>query len=252
VLARRATRHARVSRVFVDETMEYLCTAFVKVLVRVYIQVSIASPSSRFLDMSNKTPSEFAHTMSPTFIQMLHGFPPPDDVAAQYGYGYGEDFEPDYDLLTEAYARQLAHRVPEDVPPPAITLPFLPPPPTPAVGGAAITHEPNEAAEHFPTLPNHTTSTVTQPVTQPVTPPVTPAAPTRGGKRERAKFSPHEIEALARVVYTLNPYGAKHGDKTKAWEEVAAKLKEQGLFLKSSVETVKHKMAALIAYQEVS
>ena len=54
------------------------------------------------------------------------------------------------------------------------------------------------------------------------------------------------------MVYTLNPYGAKHGYKTKAWEEVAAKLKEQGLFLKSSVETVKHKMAALIAYQEVS
>ena len=72
-----------------------------------------------------------------------------------------------------------------------------------------------------------TTSTVTQPVTLPVTLPVTPAAPTHGGKREQVKFSPHKIEALAHMVYTLNPYGAKHGDKTKAWEEVAAKLKEQ-------------------------
>ena len=87
---------------------------------------------------------------------------------------------------------------------------------------------------------------------QPVTQPVTPAAPTHDGKHEWVKFSPHEIEALARMVYTLNPYGAKHGYKTKAWEEVAAKLKEQGLFLKSSVEMVKHKMAALIPYQEVS
>jgi hypothetical protein len=228
--------------------MEKLCTAFVKVLVRVYIRVSIMAPSPGFLGMSNETTSQFAHTMSPTFIQMLHGFPPPDDIAPQYGYGYGEDFEPDFDLLTEAHARQLAHRVPEDVPPPAITLPFLPPPPAPAVEGAAIMHGPNEAVEHFPFLPNHTTSTITQPVT----PPATPAAPTRGGKRERVKFSHHEIEALARVVYSLNPYGAKHGDKTKAWEEVAAKLKEQGFFLKSSVETVKHKMAALIAYQEVN
>ena len=166
----------------------------------------------------------------------------------QYGYGYGKDFEPDYDLLTEAYARQLAHRVPEDVPPPAITLPFLPPPPTPAVGGAAITHEPNEAAEHFPTLPNHTTSTVAPPVTLPVT----PTASTCSGKHEWVKFSSHEIEAPTHMVYTLNPYGAKHSDKTKAWEEVSAKLKEQGLFLKSSVKIVKHKMAALIAYQEVS
>ena len=89
--------------------MESLCTAFVKVLVRVYIQVSIAGPSPSFLDMSNETPSEFAHTVSPTFIQMLHGFPLPDDVAPQYGYGYGEDFKPDYDLLTKAHVCQLAH-----------------------------------------------------------------------------------------------------------------------------------------------
>jgi hypothetical protein len=178
--------------------MEKLCTAFVKVLVRVYIRVSIAAPSPSFLGMSNETTSEFAHTMSPTFIQMLHGFPPPDDVAPQYGYGYGEDFEPDYDLLTGAYECQLTHRVPEDVPPPAITLPFLPPPPTPAVEGAAIMHGPNEAAEH-------TTSTVTQPVTLPAT----PAAPTCSGKREQVKFFPHKIEALAHVVYSLNPYLSK-------------------------------------------
>ena len=143
MLAHCVTQHARISHIFVDETMENLCTGFVKVLVRVYIQVSIASPSSGFLDMSNKTPSEFAHTMSPTFIQMLHGFPPPDDIAPQYGYGYSKDFEPNYDLLTEAYACRLAHRVPKDVLPPAITLPCLPPPSTPAVGGAAIMHEPN-------------------------------------------------------------------------------------------------------------
>ena len=187
--------------------------------------------------------------MSPTFIQMLHGLPPPDDIAPQYGYGYGEDFEPDYELLTEAYlTHQRAHQVPEDVPPPAITPPSLPAPPAPAAEGTATMHGPNEAAEHSPPTPNHTTPTVVQPVT----PPVTPAAPTHGGKRERVKFSHHEIEALARIVYNLNPYAAKHGDKTKAWEEVAAKLKEQGFFLKSSVETVKHKMTALIAYQDVS
>ena len=151
MLAHRTTWHTHISCVFVDKTMKKLCTAFVTVLVRVYIWVSIAALSPSFLDMSNETTSEFAHTMSPTFTQILHGFPPPDDVAPQYGYG--KVFEPDYDLLTKAHAHQLTHQVSEDIPPPDITPPFLPLPPTPAIGVPQLHMDPTKPLSTFHTCP---------------------------------------------------------------------------------------------------
>jgi len=70
-------------------------------------------------------------------------------------------------------------------------------------------------------------------------------------RRRLSKFTSQELEELARVTIEENPFGAKHSKKGIAWKEVAKRLKADGLFMKSSPDTIKNKMMALIAYQEV-
>lgn len=72
---------------------------------------------------------------------------------------------------------------------------------------------------------------------------------TRG--RPRGRWSPREIEEAVRLVCEINPFGAKHGEKGSAWKDVAKKLRDEGLCKLKSVETVKNKVMALVAFQEV-
>lgn len=82
-----------------------------------------------------------------------------------------------------------------------------------------------------------------------ITPPLTPVA-TRG--RPKTIFKGASLEEAVRVAIEVNPFAAKHGEKGKAWKEVAKRLKANGHFSSSSVETIKNKVLSLIAYQEVS
>ena len=70
-------------------------------------------------------------------------------------------------------------------------------------------------------------------------------------KGHHTKFPVVWLEDLAQVVYTINPYAAKHGEKKVAWEKVLEMLREQGIFEWSSANTVK-KMSAMSAYFKVS
>ena len=209
---------------------------------------SPAPPSSSiFQTMSNETPSEFAHTNSPTFINMLLNVPPTNNVAFEYGHGLGDSFEPDYDLLTEAYTssmHSLTRHITEDLQLGPV-MPLL----------ALLTLTSTEAAPPLPPdsilsatnknmLPMPTTI-----VTPPETPPPTPAAL---GKGRRTKFPAAWLEGLARVVYTTNPYAAKHREKKLTWDEVLKMLRKQGMFEMSSADTVKNKMSAMLAYFKVS
>jgi hypothetical protein len=60
-----------------------------------------------------------------------------------------------------------------------------------------------------------------------------------------------DLEELACIIYSVNPYSVKHGDKKAQWEEVVKGLKDKGLFLTSSVGTIRNKMTALLTYFEV-
>jgi hypothetical protein len=124
-------------------------------------------------------------------------------------------------------------------------LPFLPlPPPTSTEAAPAPPPDSTLSAANENMLPMPTTV-----VTPPATPPPTPAAP---GKGRRTKFPAAWLEGLARVVYTINPYAAKHGEKRLAWDKVLKMLRKQGMFEMSSADTVKNKMSAMLAYFKVS
>ena len=118
---------------------------------------------------------------------------------------------------------------------------------------------------HFPTAPLilatihplpclccHLLSTLLLSPTKVLTSPLPLHLPPPPLRRLTAKVSPAQLEELAHVVYSINPYSAKHGDKKSQWEEVAKKLKDKGMFLASSVDTIRNKMTALLAYFEVS
>jgi hypothetical protein len=192
--------------------------------------------------MSDANTHQFpVHFSDPVMQRILNiPLPPPDNIAQEYGFGFGEDFDIDYELITEAHSFE---------PPNNLQLP--PPGPVPHVSDNAIgtvnnTYLPLPPAEHTAAATNNANTITT------TTPPTTPAAQPGRGKGRRSKFSPTELEELARVVYSTNPYGAKHGDKKTAWEDVAKKLKDKGLFMTSSVDTIRNKMASLLTYFEVS
>ena len=50
----------------------------------------------------------------------------------------------------------------------------------------------------------------------------------------------------------VNLYRVSHGKKASAWEEVVTKLKNDGHFKDSSMDTIGNKMTALLAYFKVS
>ena len=186
--------------------------------------------------------------------------PPPDDIAEQYGFGYGEDFEIDYELLAQAHSYELPAPIrlrPDDnaQPVPTLQLPPLGPTVAAATLSDCATHTGNNTSPPLPLLPpaEHTAAITNESTNISIaTPPATPTTQTAHSKGRRSKFSPAELEELARVVYSINPYGAKHGDKKSQWEEVAKKLKDKGMFSASSVDTIRNKMTALLAYFEVS
>lgn len=217
------------------------------------LQHHCESPSSPICPISIMSSNNFDHTQDPTFIKTMLNFPPPDNLAWEYGFGLGDSFELDYELFTEAHLRaapSLARGVSEDDPSgpasPAPSLPLLPPPNTAPVS--------TEAAP-APSLPlpiitnNNPVSAPDNIPTPPPTPLTTPAGPGRG---RRSKFPPAWLEGLARIVYSDDPYSAPHGQKKTAWDNVLAKLRESGMFPESSAETVKNKMSAMLAYFDVS
>lgn len=206
--------------------------------------------------MANNTNSQFEHTFSSAFGRnLVKLFPPRDDVALEYGYGFGDSFEADYDKSTEAHSYELpqySRRFLDDFISTHGTLPPLPPTPEEVRNFELSPTPPPPPASNTTTDTDtnlHTLPPAVDIITPPATPPNVPNAPGRG---RRSKFSVSELEGLARVVYNENPYGAKHGEKKTAWDNVLGKLQEQGLFKKSSADTVKNKMSAMLAYFEVS
>lgn len=236
------------------------------------------------------------------YLNQILSIPPPDNVAFHFGYGFGEDFEADYEYLEDLCSYKSKehpqlHATDTTTP----LLPLLPPPNSPTAtlavtDAAALPCGPlprlsptDSAATPFtttntvpftdgpltpdtplavinptpfptnplPPLPRVSAlTTPTTAVTSPFkpegyeTPP--PSPDTQPTRRPKAKFSSRELEELARVVVDVNPYGAKHGNKTTAWADVAKQLKGGGYFMHSSVDVIKNKMTALIAYQKVS
>jgi hypothetical protein len=196
--------------------------------------------------MSNQPPSEFAHTNSPSFINMLLNGPPADNVAFEYGHGFSDSFEPDYDLLTEVHTRStpsLTHHA-ADPALPLLPLPLSSLAPASTEAAPALPPSSTPFSTNESMLPMPTTI-----ITPPVTPPPTHTVP---GKGRRTKFPAAWLEGLARVVYTTNPYAAKHGEKKAAWDKVLEMLRKQGMFETSSADTVKNKMSAMLAYFKVS
>jgi hypothetical protein len=70
-------------------------------------------------------------------------------------------------------------------------------------------------------------------------------------KAAPSHYKTAEYLGLANALVELKPYGALHGRKGEAWDGVVAYLKDKGMFLTSSSETIKNKASALLRYQEV-
>ena len=94
------------------------------------------------------------------------------------------------------------------------------------------------------------------PYTPIVTPTSAPKTPTKASPASPTKhhpdFSTREYLGLANAVITINPFGVKHGQKGAKWKEVSKALKAEKLFPKSSTDTIKNKMIALLKYHKVS
>ena len=217
----------------------------------------------------------FDFANSKEFHDLMLNLPPSNGAAFEYGFSYGEDFDPDYESIIEAHsyeapkAMRLNADFPSETPPPP--PPHAPAPahpvaipvargdtPRPTVFTSTSIADANPvpvANPHLPstTIPTTHTSAPSDAVLVganiSLTPPTTPVKKKGGGRR--AKFSPAALEQLARVVYSINPYGAPHGKKMEAWEQVATEIKGYGYFKNSSVETIRNKMSAMMTYFEV-
>jgi hypothetical protein len=69
--------------------------------------------------------------------------------------------------------------------------------------------------------------------------------------RHRPDFTAKEYLDVARAMVDINPFAAKHGQKSAAWDEVAAAVQAKGLFPNARADVIKNKGLALIKYQEV-
>lgn len=222
--------------------------------------------------MSN---SYFNFANSKEFRDLMLNLPPSNDAAFEHGFGYGEDFDPDYESILEAHSYEASKATCLNVDLPSGIPPHPPHPPapgplasTPVVCGdtprptvftTTSIADATPVPAH-PSIPSNTnvpttrTSTLSDIVLTgadlSLTPPTTPAE--KKGGRRRVKFPPAALEQLARVVYSINPYGAPHGKKAEAWEQVATEVKEYGYFKNSSMDTIRNKMSAMLAYFEVS
>ncbi|KIM87945.1 hypothetical protein PILCRDRAFT_3655 [Piloderma croceum F 1598] len=146
---------------------------------------------------------------------MLLNGPLTNNVAFEYGHGFGDSFESDYDLLTELHTcstplltchavadHQLGPVLPL-LPLPLLSLALASTKTAPALPPSSTVFSTNESMLPMPT-------TI---ITLPVTPLPTHTVP---GKGHHTKFPAAWLEGLARVVYTTNPYAAKHGEKKAA------------------------------------
>jgi hypothetical protein len=100
-------------------------------------------------------------------------------------------------------------------------------------------------------LPAHS---VSSPIsdTLPLAAPNSSPTPAPSTVKPCLEFTSKEFIGLATAVVNINSFGAKHGKKGVKWEEVVREVKSKGLFMKSSTNIIKHKMLALIKYQDVS
>ena len=93
------------------------------------------------------------------------------------------------------------------------------------------------------------------PYTLIVIPTSAPKTPTKASPASLTKhhpdFSTREYLGLANAVIMINPFGVKHGQKGAKWKEVSKALKAEKLFPKSSTDTIKNKMIALLKYHKV-
>ena len=146
--------------------------------------------------------------------------PPFDDIIQQYGYGFGNDFDIDYDLIMQAHTDKLSNNTILLPGPGGGTQPTsvlqIPPPNTANIDGTTTTRDkiyllPPPFNEHGATAV--TTVSTRDTSNYAPAPLATPAAQPGCSKGHHSKFSPTELKELTHVVYSVNPYGAKHGDK---------------------------------------
>lgn len=65
-------------------------------------------------------------------------------------------------------------------------------------------------------------------------------------------FNAVALDQLARIVMDINLYGARHGDKKEAWQRVLKAFQAAGFCPTISLETMKNKVNAMLAYHDVS
>ena len=198
-------------------------SSFILVFLCSNIHTSMSHPNRNF---NNK------HYHSDQMFNNILRIPNRERVGAGYEY-------------MDPHSTQAPARYHEDLTLPSISHLFQPAP----AAGAFYPPRGARNAELFspPSSPDYTTP-VASPATTPVSLIVLDSTPTKC----RPDFSSKEYLALAGVVVEVNPFGAKHGQKGAKWEEVSKAVKAEKLFLKSSTETIKHKMSALLKYHEVN
>ena len=135
--------------------------------------------------------------------------PPPNDIAPLLGFGFSEDSEIDYEAIAPSHPYELPdpnqlypsnNGPPMAYPLPQPTISTVPTSLTTAAPIAAVTHT-NHGSGHTIATPPET--------------PIMQSAAVKG--HHKSKFSARELEELVRVVYKVNPYGAKHGEEGNKW-----------------------------------
>ena len=81
-----------------------------------------------------------------------------------------------------------------------------------------------------------------------------PSSQTKAGPKKREKFNGQELVALASAACEVDPWGAGYGQKAKAWEEVARRIRKHHprlARLNRLTDTYKAKMKALLIWHSV-
>ncbi|EIN04907.1 hypothetical protein PUNSTDRAFT_138102 [Punctularia strigosozonata HHB-11173 SS5] len=121
--------------------------------------------------------------------------------------------------------------------------------------GASVSEAPQPSGGHAAHQDSHRPASKSpSPPPPPPPPPQAPPSPTqlsqRSQKKPRTRFTSGELYELAKKTVDVNPYGKPHGKVTQAWMQIAEHLHARGMFEHSSVQTIKNKMNAMVAYHQ--
>jgi hypothetical protein len=73
----------------------------------------------------------------------------------------------------------------------------------------------------------------------------------KSSRKAREEFSLRDLDQLLRAVIEVNPYMAPRAKIGEHWKEVARRVQENGSCLNREADTLKNKVASLLAWVEV-